>query len=219
MWLLLINNFPLFLMGIKNTLLLTFGAAFFGIIVAISLIVIKLAKIRLLNHIVDLYLFIVRGTPFLLQLFIIYYGTMQFACIAHSMLAILFKSATYCALLALIVNTSAYTTVLFIGAIENLPQQQIMAAKSLGMSKFNIYKRIILPQMLIKILPVYGNELIMLLKCTAIVSSITIVDVMGAAQQVMAMTYQNLPCLLIAAIIYLIITVIIVLPLKFNVHT
>ena len=214
MWLLFIDNFSLFLTGIENTFLLTLGSAFFGIILAIVLTVIKLAKMKVLNSMVDFYLFIVRGTPFLLQLFIIYYGTMQFDFIAHSILAVLFKSAMNCALLALTINTSAYTTVLFVGAIENLPQKEMMAAKSLDISKGNIYKKIILPQIFMKTLPIYGNELIMLMKCSAIVSSITIIDMMGATQQVMAMTYENFPCLIIAAFIYLLSTAIIILPLK-----
>jgi His/Glu/Gln/Arg/opine family amino acid ABC transporter permease subunit len=214
MWSIFIDNFSLFLTGIENTIILTLGSAFFGIILAVILTAIKMSKSKLFNSMVHFYLFIVRGTPFLLQLFIIYYGIMQFDFIAHTFLATFFKSAMNCALLALTINTSAYTTGLFMGAIENFPKLEMMAAKSLGMSKMNIYKKIILPQIFMKTLPIYGNELIMLMKCSAIVSSITIMDVMGATQQVMAMTYENLPCLIIAALLYLLMTAIIILPLK-----
>ena len=132
----------------------------------------------------------------------------------HSPVGGLFKSAMGSAILALTLNTSAYTTILFKGALDNLDQKAIQSAKSLGLSTWVINKKIIIPQLLMKILPIYSNELIMLLKCTAIASSITVIDVMGATQQVIGMTYQTIPCLIIAAIIYLVLSHAISMPCK-----
>lgn len=153
--------------------------------------------------------FIIRGTPFLVQLFIIYYGPLQFNVLVDSPLAPLFKSAFFCALFALTLNTTAYTTNLFYGAIKNLPKADLEAAAVLALSRWQIFITIIIPRFFVRILPAYTNEVIMILKCTSLVSTISILDLMGVIKQTMATTYQTLNCLAIAGIIYLLITFII----------
>jgi His/Glu/Gln/Arg/opine family amino acid ABC transporter permease subunit len=211
---LVLNHLPLLITGMANTLALILLAAMFGIVCAIALTYGTLSHHTWLKKIIHGYIFVIRGTPFLLQLYIIYYGCMQFPWIVHSPIGILLKSAMACAVLSLTLNTAAYSSVLFTGAIENLNQKEIIAAKALGLGSVRIFKSIILPQILFKILPVYSNELIMLLKCTAIASSITVIDIMGATQQMIGMTYQTIPCLIIAAIIYSVISAAIMIPSK-----
>lgn len=211
---LLWHNGPLFLIGTLHTLLLIFTAALLGIIFAIGLTLCSISKYQWLNKAASLYIFIIRGTPFLLQLYIIYYGSMQFHCIVDSPLAIIFKSAMVCAVMALTLNTAAYTSVLLTGAMNNLNPHDSLSAQQLGLSKFHIFKSIILPQVFFNILPMYSNELIMLMKCTAIASSITILDIMGVTQQIIGMTYQTIPCLIIAAILYCLISAAIMWPSK-----
>jgi His/Glu/Gln/Arg/opine family amino acid ABC transporter permease subunit len=211
---LLFNNISLYMSGIGMTLSLTLLSALIGLVVALILSYVNVKKTPLLYQIIQLYLFVIRGTPFLLQLFIIYYGLISFNFIAHSIFADLFKSAYACALMALTINTSAYTTVFLSHAIKNINTKEILAAKNLGFTKIDILKSIILPKVMMETLPVYSNELIMLIKCTAITSSITIIDVMGATQQIIGMTYQTIPCLIIAGTIYLLLNVVIVLPSK-----
>lgn len=210
-----LTNFPQFLQGILTTLELVFTSAILGLLSAICLVTLKQIHSTIINKIIETYLFIIRSTPFLLQLYIIYYGSMQFHFINHSFLADIFKSAYLCALIALTLNTSAYTTIFLSHTLNSINKKEILVAKSLGFSQWQINKCIIWPQVLIKILPIYSNELIMLMKCAAIASSITILDVMGVTQQIIGLTYQTIPCLMIAGIIYLILNMLFNLPLKY----
>lgn len=200
--------------GIEITLLLTVGGVIFGGLLALFLTILKVLKVPVISKLIDLYLFIIRGTPFLVQLYIIYYGPLQFASISHSMIGPLLQSAYFCAFLTLSLNTSAYTTALFYGAIENLPQGEIIAAEALGMRKLSILIKIILPRMFKRILPAYSNEVLMVLKCTALVSSISIMEIMGTTRQVMSDSYEVIPSLLIAGVIYVIISFLIGISFK-----
>ena len=208
------ENFYLYLTGACNTLRLLLCTLFFGLVLSLFFAMIKSMKIPLMGRLIDTYICVIRGTPFLVQLFLIYYGPMQFSFIAHSVFATLLNSSTACAIIALTVNTTAYSTALFTGAIENLPKEGIIAAKSLGLGTVSMYQKIILPQFFMTILPAYTNEIIMIMKCTAVASAITILDVMGVTHQVIANTYQTMPALLIAGLIYSVITLSIVLPCK-----
>jgi His/Glu/Gln/Arg/opine family amino acid ABC transporter permease subunit len=215
---LILENQALLLSGLENTIILLILSASIGFMLAIALTYFTLNKCTWLKKIAKSYIFVIRGTPFLLQLYIIYYGSMQFNWVIHSPVGTLLKSSMVCALLALTLNTAAYTSVVFTGAIQNLNQKEILAGKALGLGSLRIFKSIVLPQMFFKILPVYSNELIMLMKCTAIASSVTVIDIMGATQQIISMTYQSIPCLVIAAIIYTMISAAIMIPSKIVYH-
>lgn len=199
--------------AIAVTAELIFVAACGGLVIAFLLLFAQ--KNKYLKTITNSYLFLIKGTPFLLQLYIIYYGLIQFHFIQHSWLKALFISPYICALMALIINTSAYTTTILEQMLKNIPKNEIDAAKCLGLKKKDMFVNIILPHICIKMLPAYSNELIMIMKCTAIVSTITILDVMGITQQMIALTYQTMPYLLSAAIIYLTLSMLITIPCKF----
>ena len=200
------DNFSSILGGIGTTLFLLFISLCFGLVLSVLFAACKYYRIAVISQFVSVFLFIIRGTPFLVQLFLIYFGPFQFKWFAHSWLGIPFKSATFCALLALVFNTTAYTTSLFYGAMRNLPNEEIAAGSALGLSTWQNYFYILLPRYFLRVLPAYKNETIMLLKCTSLVSTITILDVMGIMRQIMTQTYQTIPCLLIAGAIYLILT-------------
>ncbi|TNF69528.1 MAG: ABC transporter permease subunit [Gammaproteobacteria bacterium] len=206
---------PNWLSGILTTLSLTFAAVIIGAFLAIILTAIKTSKLPIITQLVDLYLFIIRGTPFLVQLFIIYYGPLQFPIITDSPFADIFKSAFVCALIALAINTSSYTTALFIGAINNLPKGEIQAAEALGLKDINIFFSILLPRMFYRILPAYSNEVLMVLKCSALVSSISVLDLMGVTRQVMSFSYEIIPSLIIAGVIYMLIALLINIVFKY----
>ena len=197
------------LQGIGITVLLLVVTVSFGLILSIIFAAIKYFRLPILAPFINLFIFIIRGTPFLVQLFIIYYGPLQFNSFINSPFAPLFKSAFFCALLALILNTTAYTTCLFYGAINNLPKADIRSGEVLALNKTQIFIYIILPRFFVRILPAYTNEVIMILKCTSLVSTISILDLMGVIKQTMAVTYQTINCLAIAGIIYLLITMVI----------
>ncbi len=209
------QNYSAILDGIGTTLFLLIISLLAGLILSVTFAAIKYYRIPVLKQAVDTFVFFIRGTPFLVQLFLIYYGPFQFHWMTHSWLGIPFKSATFCALLALIFNTTAYTSSLFYGAMRNLPQDEVTAGTALGLSNWQNYVYIILPRYFVRILPVYKNEVIMLLKCTSLVSTITILDVMGVMRQIMTQTYQTIPSLLIAGIIYLVLAVALNAVMKF----
>ena len=209
------SHFHFILSGIGTTLFLLAITIVAGLLLSLTFASIKYYKTPIPVQLVNAIIFVVRGTPFLVQLFIIYYGPLQFSWLSHSWLGIPFKSATFCALLALILNTTAYTSSLFYGAMKNLPKGEIIAAEAMGLNRLQTLRHIIIPRFFTRIFPVYINEVIMVLKCTALVSTITILDVMGVLQQLMVQTYQTIPCLLIAGAIYVILTIALTVGLKF----
>jgi His/Glu/Gln/Arg/opine family amino acid ABC transporter permease subunit len=210
----LTNHYQFILSGVGTTLLLLVITLILGLILSLIFASVKFYNIPVFTQIINGIVFIVRGTPFLVQLFIIYYGPLQFSWLSHSLLGVPFKSATFCALLGLTLNTTAYTSSLFYGAMKNLPKGEIIAAKAIGLGRLHTLAHIIIPRFFARIFPVYINEVIMVLKCTALVSTITILDTMGVLQQLMTQTYQTLPCLYIAGGIYVFLTVLLTLALK-----
>lgn len=153
--------------------------------------------------IINAFIFVIRGTPLLVQIFIIYYGSGQFTWLHHTMLWDLLKHPFGCAVLALALNTSAYTTVLLRGAIHAVPAGEIEACQALGFSRWQMYHRVILPRAFRIVLPAYSNEMILVLKGTSLASTITLMDLMGVTTHWIAMTYQTIPLLILAGIIYL----------------
>src|SRR5262249_7460180 len=150
-----------------------------GLILALLMTLGLLSKRCYLVIPIKLYLFFLRGTPLLVQIFLIYYGSAQFDWLKASPLWNIFQNPFLCAVLALAFNTSAYTTVLLKGAIDSVPENEVIACTALGMSKLLMFRRIILPRAIRIALPAYSNEVIMILKGTSLASTITILDLMG----------------------------------------
>lgn len=196
----IINSFA---HGALMTVSLMLAALVFGLIFSLLFTFGSLSEKKYLKKTVDALIFFVRGTPLLVQLFLIYYGLAQFNWLIHSPLWLVFKEPFACATLALGLNTAAYSAVLLKGAIASVPANQIAACEALGMSKFLMMRRIVLPEALRLALPAYSNEVIMILKATSLASTITIMDVLGVANQFAAQTYQNIKFLMIAGLIYL----------------
>jgi arginine/ornithine transport system permease protein len=132
------------------------------------------------------YTFVIRGTPLLVQLFIIYYGFAQIDFIRHSIAWELFKNAWFCAWLAFVINTTAYTTEIFAGALKATPSGELEAARSVGLSEWQVYTRILLPSALRRALPQYSNEAVGMMHATAIASAVTLVDLTRVARDVYA---------------------------------
>ncbi len=195
--------------GIGITLLLLVLSVLVGLLLSILFAALKYFNVLILRQLIDVFIFIIRGTPFLVQLFIIYYGPSQLAGFSASTLGILFKSAFFCALLALVLNTTAYTTSLFYGAIKNLPATDIDSAHAMAFGKIQCFLYIIMPRFFIRVLPAYNNEVIMVLKCTSLVSTISLLDLMGEIKQTIAITYQTMTTLAIGGLVYLLLTIVI----------
>jgi arginine/ornithine transport system permease protein len=135
---------------------------------------------------VGLFTYVFRGTPLLVQLFVVYYGLAQFEGVRASPLWPLLREAWFCAGLAFALNTTAYTTEIFAGTLRATPHGEIEAARAYGLSGFKLYTRILLPGALRRALPQYGNEVVGMMHATAIASTVTLVDITRVARDVYA---------------------------------
>ncbi|MBW2467891.1 MAG: ABC transporter permease, partial [Deltaproteobacteria bacterium] len=160
------------------------------------------------------YIYFFRGTPLLVQMFMIYHGMGQFEAVRESFLWVIFQQAWACALVAFALNTAGYTGEILRGTIEQTPYGEIEAAKSVGMSNAQIYRRIILPSTFRRALPAYGNEVIFMLHGSSLAGLITIVDLFGAAKIVNARNFVPFESFIAAGIFYLAITFMIVYGFK-----
>ncbi|HGF3721478.1 TPA: ABC transporter permease [Vibrio parahaemolyticus] len=202
---LIIESFPVYLQGLWTTVWLVGISLVIGLCVSVPLAIARNST----NYALSLpswgFIYFFRGTPLLVQLYLIYYGMDQFFPVKDT----LWEHAWFCALVAFVLNTSAYTAEIIRGAINGLPKGEVEAAKAYGMSKFMTYKRIILPSALRRVLPAYSNEVIFMLHGSAVAGIVTIVDLTGAARLVNSRYYAPFESFLTAGLFYMSLTFII----------
>jgi arginine ABC transporter permease protein artM len=199
--------------GIPTSLLLTFASLLIAFLLALFFTFILAMGNRWLKSAVNFYLVLFTGTPLLIQIFLIYSGPGQFEFITQSPLWSLLSNAWFCAMLALALNSAAYSTQLFYGAVKAIPQGQWESCAALGLSRMQTLK-ILIPYALKRALPSYTNEIILVFKGTSLASTITIMDIMGYARQLYGTEYDALTIYGIAGGIYLLITGIATLMLR-----
>jgi arginine/ornithine transport system permease protein len=204
------ENLPLYVGGLLITLKLLAISLAFGLLAALPLGLMRVSKNPWVNMPAWLYTYVIRGTPMLVQLFLIYYGLAQFQAVRDSFVWPLLSSATFCACLAFAINTSAYTAEIIAGSLKSTPAGEIEAAKSMGMSRWKMYRRILLPSALRRALPQYSNEVIMMLQTTSLASIVTLIDITGAARTVNARFYLPFEAYITAGAFYLCLTFILV---------
>ena len=200
---LMIETFPKLLSGLNLTIQLVIISLFLGFCLAIGLALLRLSNNTFLSFFAKTYIFYFRGTPLLVQIFLIYYGIAQFEIIRESFVWFFFKEAYWCGILALTLNTCAYSSEIIRGGIQSVAFGQIESAKSVGMSRFLLYRRIILPIAFRQALPAYGNEIILMVKATSLVSTITLMEVTGIARLIIAKTFSPVEIFIVAGLIYL----------------
>ena len=200
------ENFPLYLTGLLTSLQLLALSLAGGLLLAVPLALVRTVLLGWPSRLVWVYTYVFRGTPMLVQLFLIYYGAAQFDAVRDSWAWPWLSSATFCAWLSFTLNTAAYTTEIIAGAIRALPAGEIEAAKSLGMSRSLMLRRIVLPAALRRALPAYGNEAIFMLHGTSLASTVTLLDVTGAAQEVYAKYYLPFEAFITAGAFYFVLT-------------
>ena len=183
-WSVIFGALPNFWRGLQITLLLLAIAMSSGLLLSIPLGVLRVSPRRWVSGPVWFYTYVIRGTPLLVQLFMIYFGLAQFEAVRESFAWPLLKSAWFCAWLAFTLNTTAYTTEIVAGALRATPPGELEAARSLGMSTPAIYRRILLPGALRRALPQYGNEVVMMMHATALASTVSIVELTRVARDV-----------------------------------
>jgi polar amino acid transport system permease protein len=196
---------PRYIHGLWITLSLVGMSFVFGALLSIPLAFARMSSNRILSGAAYCYVYLFRGTPLLAQLFLVYYGLGGFRPELESVgLWWLFRDAWYCGLLSMSLNTAAYQTEILRGAVESVPKGQHEAAASLGIHKLVSFYKIVLPQALIVALRPYGNEIILLIKSSAVVAIITVYDLMGETRYAFSRTYDY-QTYLWAAIFYLVI--------------
>jgi len=200
------ENIHLYLEGLVTTAELVGLALLLGFALAVPLALMQTSRNPLLWMPVWAYSYFFRGTPLLVQLFLIYYGAGQFEAVQKSIFWPYLREAWSCALIAFTLNTAAYTTEILRGAIKGMPHGEIEAAKAVGMSKVQRYRRIILPSAFRRALPAYSNEVIFMLHGSAVASVITIVDLTGAARIINSRFLSPYEAFITAAIFYLALT-------------
>ena len=206
----IIDNLPLYIEGLWITIQLVVLALLFGLALALPLALLATSNRRCIAFWPRAYIYVFRGTPLLVQMFMLYYGAGQFEWLKESALWVLFKEAYWCAIIAFSLNTAAYTGEILRGAIEQTPFGEVEAAKAYGMSRATQYRRIILPSALRRALPSYGNEVIFMLHASALAGVITIVDLFGAAKIVNSRHFVPFESFIAAGFFYLCLTFLIV---------
>lgn len=206
----ILENFPRYLEGAQATAELLAISLLIGLALAIPLAVLRTLPIPWLSRPIWVYTYVFRGTPMLVQLFLIYYGLGQFEWMQQSVLWPLFSSAWFCACLTFVLNTCAYTTEIIAGSIRALPYGEIEAAKALGMTRWVMLRRIVLPSALRRSLPAYSNEVIFMLHGTSLASVVTIMDLTGAAREINSTYYIPFEAFITAALFYFSFTLVLV---------
>lgn len=194
----------LLISGVPLLLQLAFFSIAAGAVLAVLLALMRLSGNPVLDYSARSYVFAFRGTPLLVQIFLIYYGLGQFPEIRQSFVWPFLREPYWCALLALTLNTAAYSSEIIRGGILSVPFGQIEAGRACGMSRSLIFRRITVPQGLRVALPAYGNEIILMTRSTALASVITLMEVTGIASKIISETFRAVEVFICAGAIYLI---------------
>ena len=212
---LMINSFPKLLNATLITLKLLSLSLFFGIFIGLLFAVLRMSRNLLLNKFAYGYSYLFRGTPLLVQIFIIYFGFGQLEFIRNSFLWIILKEPYWCAIIAFALNTGAYTSEILRSAFQTIKKGYIEAGKSLGISSKIIFYKIQIPIAIRQSLPAYGNEIILMLKGTSLASTVTLMDLTGVAKYIISTTFKPIEVFIVAGSIYLFMTFIIHNLIKF----
>ncbi|OYR08406.1 ABC transporter permease [Brucella thiophenivorans] len=210
------ESFMQMMSGVPLTLQLAASSIVFGAILALLFALMRLSGITVLDWIARLYVFVFRGTPLLVQIFIIYYGLSQFPSVRYSFLWPILREPYWCAIIALTLNNAAYASEIIRGGLLSVPSGQIEAAKACGMSRFTSFRRIMMPLAIRQALPGYGNEMISMVKATSLASIITLMEVTGIAAKLIAESYRAIEVFVIAGAIYLAINFVLTRVLMFT---
>ena len=206
---LMASSFPKLLNATLVTLKLLSLSLIFGLILGLFFAILRLNKNIFLNRFSYFYSYIFRGTPLLVQIFIIYFGLGQIEFLRSSFLWIILKEPYWCAIIAFSLNTGAYTSEILRSAFQTINKGFIEAGDSLGISKKIIFYKIQIPIAIRQSLPAYGNEIILMLKGTSLASTVTLMDLTGVAKYIISTTFKPIEVFIVAGGIYLFMTFII----------
>ncbi len=205
-WDVMWDSLPELAEGALLTIELVAISGVLGLALAVPLALARVARPLWLRAGPFAYIFVFRGTPLLIQIFLVYYGASQFETVRESFLWPILREAYWCAIIAFTLNTAAYTAEILRGAIQAVPEGEVEAAKAIGMGRWMRLRRVVLPRAFRIALPAYSNEVILMLKGSALASTITLLDLTGVARTLIAKTYMPIELFLAAGLFYLLIT-------------
>ena len=206
-WQIIFESIPDLLGGAVLTVQLVVFSGIVGLFLGLILALLRLSKHWTVQVLPFLYIFFFRGTPLLVQIFLIYNGLGQFEWVRQSFLwEPVLSQAYWCAIIAFTLNTSAYLAEIIRGAIQAIPTGELEAADAMGLSKWKKLTRITLPRAFGIVIPAYSNEVIFMLKGSALASTITLMDITGVARTISSRTYTNIELFFAAGIVYLLLS-------------
>ncbi|ARJ48041.1 ABC transporter permease [Candidatus Pelagibacter sp. RS39] len=206
---LMINSFPKLLNAAVITLKLLSVSLIIGLFIGLFFAILRLNKNIFINRFAYGYSYVFRGTPLLVQIFIIYFGLGQIEYLRSTVLWVILKEPYWCAIIAFALNTGAYTSEILRSAFQTIKPGIIEAGKSLGISNKVIFYKIQIPIAVRQSLPAYGNEIILMMKGTSLASTVTIMDLTGVAKYIISTTFKPIEVFIVAGGIYLFMTFII----------
>jgi octopine/nopaline transport system permease protein len=203
---LMASSLPKLLSAAVITLKLLSVSLIIGLMIGLLFAILRLSKKSIINRFAYAYSYVFRGTPLLVQIFIIYYGLGQVEYFRSTFLWVIFKEPFWCAIIAFALNTGAYTSEILRSAFQTIKPGIIEAGKSLGVSNKIIFYKIQIPVAIRQSLPAYGNEIILMMKGTSLASTVTLMDITGVAKHIVSTTYKPLEVFITAGGIYLFMT-------------
>ena len=206
---LMITSFPKLLGATVITLKLLSASLFFGLFIGLFFAILRLNKNIFINKFAYVYSYVFRGTPLLVQIFIIYFGLGQIEYLRSTILWVVLKEPYWCAIIAFTLNTGAYTSEILRSAFQTIKPGIIEAGKSLGISNKIIFYKIQIPIAIRQSLPAYGNEIILMMKGTSLASTVTLMDLTGVAKYIISTTFKPIEVFIVAGGIYLFMTFVI----------
>ena len=212
---LMIDSLPKLFFATLTTLKLLSLALVFGLIIGFIFAILRLSKNNIISNFSYGFSYIFRGTPLLVQIFIIYFGLGQIEYLRSTILWTILKEPYWCAVIAFSLNTGAYTSEILRSAFQTIKPGLIEAGKSLGISSRIIFYKIQIPLAIKQSLPAYGNEIILMLKGTSLASTVTLMDLTGVAKYIISTTFKPIEVFIVAGSIYLILTFLIHNLIKF----
>ena len=206
---LMIDSFPKLLNATLITLKLLSLSLILGLFIGLGFAILRMNNNKLINKFAYGYSYIFRGTPLLVQIFIIYFGLGQIEYLRTTFLWVVFKEPYWCAIIAFSLNTGAYTSEILRSAFQTIKPGYLEAGRSLGIPSKIIFTKIQIPIAIKQSLPAYGNEIILMLKGTSLASTVTLMDLTGVAKYIISTTFKPVEVFIVAGGIYLFMTFII----------
>jgi len=211
---LVLENWGMFAQGVVTTLELTLLALAIGFCIALPCGIARARRVPIASPLINAYVYLFRGTPLLVQLYLVYYGLSQFDIVRDSFAWPLLREAWWCALITFALNSGAYATEIIRGAVQTTPDGELEAASALGLSKRQVTWLVLIPSALRRALPQYGNEVVFMLHGSVVASVITIQDILGAGRTLNSKFYVAYEGFITAAALYMALTLCLVLAFR-----